>query len=107
MPIYDYLNKKNNIIWKEAQQEVRQHWFIDSYISVCIQKLYRVTVVHPTGLTVNQGCRQVSTIIQNKIMPYMYEPTVHGEALSIFRERTRSLLDTMSDKYEHRSTRAS
>jgi hypothetical protein len=36
--------------------------YIDSYISAYLQTLYRVTGVHPTGLTVNQGCRQVSTI---------------------------------------------
>ncbi len=50
------------IVLKEARQEVRQHWFIDSYISAYIQVLYRVTGVHPTGLTVDQGCRQVSTV---------------------------------------------
>jgi hypothetical protein len=48
-------------LWKEAQQEVQQHWFIDSYIAAYIQVLYRATIVHPTGLTVNQGCRQLST----------------------------------------------
>jgi hypothetical protein len=48
-------------VWKKAQKAVRQHWFIDSYIAAYIQVLYRVTGVHPTGLTVNQGCRQVST----------------------------------------------
>jgi hypothetical protein len=42
-------------MWKET------HWFIDSYISAYIQTLYRVTGVHPSGLTINQGCRQVST----------------------------------------------
>jgi hypothetical protein len=26
--------------WKEAQREVRQHWFIYGYISACIQALY-------------------------------------------------------------------
>jgi hypothetical protein len=25
------------ILWKEAQREVRQHWFIDSYIAAYIQ----------------------------------------------------------------------
>jgi hypothetical protein len=50
-----------NAVWKEAQRGVLQHWFIDSYISAYyIQTLYRVTGVHPTGLTVNQGCCQVS-----------------------------------------------
>jgi hypothetical protein len=48
-------------MWKEAQQEVRQQWFIDSYMTTYIQVLYRVTGVHPTGLTVDQGCVQVST----------------------------------------------
>jgi hypothetical protein len=46
---------------KEAQQEVRQHWFIDSYVAAYIQVQYRVIGVHPTGLTIDQGCRQVST----------------------------------------------
>jgi hypothetical protein len=27
-------------LWKEAQREVRQHWFIYSYISAYIQALY-------------------------------------------------------------------
>ncbi len=27
-------------LWKEAQQEVRQHWFIYSYISAYIEALY-------------------------------------------------------------------
>ncbi len=49
-------------MWKEAQQEVRQHWFIDCYISAYIQVQYRVTGVHPTVLTVDQGCRQMSTV---------------------------------------------
>ncbi len=39
----------------QAQQEVRQHWFIDSYIAAYIQVQYRVTEVHPTGLTVARG----------------------------------------------------
>jgi hypothetical protein len=34
-------------LWKEAQQEVRQHWFIDSYIAAYIQMQYRVGGVHP------------------------------------------------------------
>jgi hypothetical protein len=42
-------------LWKEAQQEVRQHWFIDSYIAAYIQVQYRVIGVHPTGLTVARG----------------------------------------------------
>ncbi len=41
--------------WKQAQQEVQQHWFIDSYIAAYIQVQYRVTGVHPTGLTVARG----------------------------------------------------
>jgi hypothetical protein len=49
-------------LWKEAQQEVRPHWFIDSYISAYKQELNRVAGVPPTGLTVSQGCRQVSTL---------------------------------------------
>ncbi len=27
-------------LWKEAQREVRQHWFIYSYISAYIQALF-------------------------------------------------------------------
>jgi hypothetical protein len=42
-------------VWKEAQQEVRQHLFIDSYIAAYIQVQYRVIGVHPTGLTVARG----------------------------------------------------
>jgi hypothetical protein len=42
-------------LWKEAQQEVRQHWFIDSYIAAYLQVQYRVGGVHPTGLTVARG----------------------------------------------------
>ncbi len=52
-------------LWKQAQQEVRQHWFIDSYIAASIQVQYRVTGVHPTGLTVARGvgrCPQYSTL---------------------------------------------
>ncbi len=37
-------------------------WFISSYIAAYIQVLYRIDRVHPTGLTVNQGCRQLSTV---------------------------------------------
>ncbi len=43
------------MLWKQAQQEVRQHCFIDSWIAACIQVQYRVTGVHPTGLTVARG----------------------------------------------------
>ncbi len=28
------------VVWKETQREVRQHWFIYSYISAYIQALY-------------------------------------------------------------------
>ncbi len=42
-------------LWKQEQQEVGQHWFIDSYIAAYIQVQYRVTGVHPTGLTVARG----------------------------------------------------
>jgi hypothetical protein len=45
-------------LWKEAQQEVRQHWFIDSYIAAYIQMQYRVGGVQPTGLTVARGVRR-------------------------------------------------
>jgi hypothetical protein len=44
-----------SMLWKQAQQEVRQHWFIDSYIAAYIQVQYKVTGVHPTGLTVARG----------------------------------------------------
>jgi hypothetical protein len=50
-----------SLLWKGMQQEVWQHWFIDSYIAAYIQGLYRAVRVHPTGLTINQGCRQIST----------------------------------------------
>jgi hypothetical protein len=40
---------------KQAQQEVRQHRFIDSYIAAYIQVQSRVTGVNPTGLTVARG----------------------------------------------------
>jgi hypothetical protein len=58
-----YLGPEHGLrrLWKEAQQEVRQLWFIDSYVSTYIQELYRVTGVHPTVLTIDRGCRQVST----------------------------------------------
>ncbi len=58
-----YLGPEHRLrrLWKEAQHEVRHLWFIDSYISAYIQELYRVNGVHPTALTVNQGCTQVST----------------------------------------------
>jgi hypothetical protein len=45
-------------LWKEAQQEVLQHWFIDSYIAAYIQMQYRVGGVHPTGQTVARGVRR-------------------------------------------------
>jgi hypothetical protein len=51
-------------MWKQAQQEVRQHWFIDRCIAAFIQVQYRVTGVHLTGLTVARGvgrCPQRST----------------------------------------------
>ncbi len=48
-------------VWEQAKDEVRQHWFIDSYIAAYIQVQYRVIGVHPTGLTGARGCRQVST----------------------------------------------
>ncbi len=43
------------VLWKQAQQEVGQHWLIDSYIAAYIQVQYRVTGVDPTGLTVARG----------------------------------------------------
>jgi hypothetical protein len=50
-------------VWKQAQEEVRQCLFIDSYIAAYIQVQNRVTGVNPTGLTVARGCRQVSTVL--------------------------------------------
>jgi hypothetical protein len=47
-------------LWKEAQQEVRQHWFIDSYTAAYIQMQHRVGGVHPTGLTVARGVHNLS-----------------------------------------------
>ncbi len=45
----------------------------DSYIAAYIQVLYRVTGVHPTGPAVDQGCRQVSTILYfSATAPYFY-----------------------------------
>jgi hypothetical protein len=35
------------MLWKKAQREVRQHWFIDSYIAAYIQVLYKGGGVHP------------------------------------------------------------
>ncbi len=34
-------------LWKKAQLEVRQHYFIDSYIAAYIQVLYKGGGVHP------------------------------------------------------------
>jgi hypothetical protein len=45
----------NNKMWKKAQQEVGQHWFIAEYIEAYIQVLYKGGAVHPTGLTVTRG----------------------------------------------------
>ncbi len=50
-------------LWKQAQQVVWQHWFIDSYIAGYIQVHYRVTGVHPTGLTVARGVGRCSQAI--------------------------------------------
>jgi hypothetical protein len=47
-------------VWKEAR-EVQQHQFITEFIAAYIQGLYKGDTVNPTGLTVNQGCSQVST----------------------------------------------
>jgi hypothetical protein len=33
---------KNSHMWKEARQEVRQHWFITEYIAAYVQGLYTV-----------------------------------------------------------------
>jgi hypothetical protein len=43
------------VLWKKVQQEVRQHWFISSYIAAYLQVLYRVARVPWTGLTVTRG----------------------------------------------------
>jgi hypothetical protein len=39
-----------------------QYWFINGYSAAYIQGLYKGARVHRTGLAVNQGCSQVSTI---------------------------------------------
>jgi hypothetical protein len=46
--------KKNPNLWKQAQQEVRQHWFINGQQLVYLQALYRLTTVRRTGLTVSR-----------------------------------------------------
>jgi hypothetical protein len=62
------------MLWKQAQQEVRQHWFIDSYIAAYIQVLYRVIGVHPTGRTVARGvgrcpqCQNFSVFLEKVTM---------------------------------------
>ncbi len=43
-------------LWKEAQQEVRQHWFITEYIAAYIQGLY--TVNKGAGVQANWFDRQ-------------------------------------------------
>ncbi len=43
------------VLWNQAQQEVRQHWFINGWQLVYIQVLYRVGRVHRTGLTVSRS----------------------------------------------------
>ncbi len=62
-------------MWKEAQQEIRQHWFIDSYVAAYIQGLYRAVRVHPTGLTVNQG---ISTGLPPELWPRLEGEEVRG-----------------------------
>jgi hypothetical protein len=55
-PAFLFLTKQNNwYLWKKAQQEVRQHWFITEYIAAYIQVLYKGGAVHPAGLTVTRG----------------------------------------------------
>jgi hypothetical protein len=66
-------------LWKEAQREVRPHWFIPEYIAAYIQVLYKGGAVHPTGLTVNQGCRQLSTcskFLNFMVLPYSTKYTI-------------------------------
>jgi hypothetical protein len=50
----------------------------DSDIAAYIQGLYRVARVHPTGLTVNQGCRQVSTGLPPELWPRLDGEEVRG-----------------------------
>ncbi len=65
--------KKMVLLWKEAQPEVRQHWFIYSYIAAYIQALYMycpvwleyIRLVLPPA----RDLGRVSTIL--------LEPTVH------------------------------
>ncbi len=47
-------------MWKEQARQLGQHYFITEYIAAYTQGLYKGAGVHPTGLAVNQGCRQVS-----------------------------------------------
>jgi hypothetical protein len=37
---------KMDVLWKEVQQEVQQHWFITGYIATYIQGLYKGARVH-------------------------------------------------------------
>jgi hypothetical protein len=45
-------------LWKKVQREIQKHQFITEYIVAYIQGLCKGAWVHPTGLTVNQGCSQ-------------------------------------------------
>ncbi len=54
MKIFQFQRILTYSMWKEAQQEVRQHWFINSYRAAYIQVLHRVDWVRLTGLTVTR-----------------------------------------------------
>jgi hypothetical protein len=61
--------------------------FIDSYIEAYIDTvLYRVIGVHPTDLTVDQGCRQVSTLSTTKNnKETFFEENMYGNELLVIR----------------------
>jgi hypothetical protein len=50
---------------------------ITEYIAAYIQILYKGDAVHPTGLTVKQGCRQLSTGYKFKII-VEFTYCIHG-----------------------------
>ncbi len=72
---YKGYNWSGSPLWKEAQQEVRQHCFVDSYIAAYIQVQYRIIGVHPIDLTVARGSRCPHIYISISISIYIY--TVH------------------------------
>ncbi len=59
---------KNNIpdYGTRCNDRYDQHWFIDSYIAPYVQVLYKVTGVHPTGLTIARGVGRCPQDFQNQ-----------------------------------------